>query len=90
MKKHLQDFKILYLKNEEQEIYKTFWQDKMNISQAINRCKRTFNSFDFYGVALSYSWGDSENIIFKIDQNNLNGVLEFEAKLMIKEEFNIN
>jgi hypothetical protein len=62
---------------------------KMTVSEGINMCKNLFKDNDLESVCLGYDWGDEVNLVFYIDQDNTSGVLETEARLMIKEEFKI-
>jgi hypothetical protein len=83
------EFKIGVIK-EGQELYNFIGGSKMTVSEGINMCKGLFrDNEDLTNVCLAYDWGSDINIIFEIDKDNLNGVLESEAKIMIKEEFNL-
>ena len=81
-------FKIGIIKNNE-DFYNFGGNLKMTVSEGINMCKNLFKDNDLHTVCLAYDWGQEVNIIFEIDKDNLNGVLETEAKIMIKEEFNL-
>ena len=84
-----QVFKIGVIK-EGQDFYNFIGSSKMTISQAINMAKGLFkDNEDLTNICVGYDWGSEVNIIFEIDKNNPNGVLETEAKLLIKEEFNL-
>ena len=91
-------FRIGYIS--EEETYYSFTEPrKMTISEGINKCKKLFKDYnehpDYYNfcvdsICLGYDWGNEVNQVFTIDNINPQGILETEAKLMIKEEFNIN
>ena len=82
------EFKIGIIKNN-QELYNFGGTLKMTISEGINMCKNLFKNNDLNNVCLAYDWAEEVNIIFEIDKDNLDGVLETEAKIMIKEEFDL-
>lgn len=83
------EFRIGYISKG--ETYYSFTKsEKMTISEGINKCKRIFKENNLDSICLGYDWGNEVNQIFTIDNVNTQGVLETEAKLMIKEEFNIN
>ena len=85
-----QDFKIGYvLEGKSEEFYNFFDIEPMTISKAINTCKDLFDSKNLDSVCLGYDWCDEINIVFHIDKDNTEGILEVEAKLMIKDEFKI-
>ena len=84
-----QEFKIGVVRDG-QELYNFIGGSKMTISEGINMCKRLFkDNAELENVCLGYDWGDDINIIFTINKDNPNGVLETEAELMVKDEFGI-
>ena len=82
--------KIFYWENDTDELNRKIYRElpPMTISEAINVTKKFFENNKVDTVELKYDWGDTENLLFRIDKKNKNGKLETEAKLMIKEEFN--
>tara|TARA_S200002703_G_scaffold127570_1_gene114214 strand:+ start:419 stop:679 length:261 start_codon:yes stop_codon:yes gene_type:complete len=82
------EFKIGIIQNN-QDFYNFGGTLKMTVSEGINMCKNLFKDNDLTNVCLGYDWGSEINIIFEIGKDNINGILETEAQLMIKEEFKL-